>query len=108
MNVAETILCQLGGGRFVAMTGAYNLCSHEDTLSMSLPRNKSRANQLHIQYTPNDFYTMKFIYYRPPRLVKKSLILLPEELAYIAVYEGLYCDQLCDLFTEVTGLYTSL
>lgn len=108
MNVAETILHQLGGGRFVAMTGVYNLCSHEDTLSMSLPRNKSRANQLHIQYTPDDFYTMKFIYYRPPRLVKKSLILLPEELSYISVYEGLYCDQLCDLFTEVTGLYTSL
>lgn len=71
MNVAETILHQLGGGRFVAMTGVYNLCSHEDTLSMSLPRNKSRANQFHIQYTPDDFYTMKFIYYQPPSVSKR-------------------------------------
>lgn len=48
MGVAEIILQQLGGGRSVAMTGVHNLCSHKNTFSMSLPRNKSRANQLHI------------------------------------------------------------
>lgn len=108
MNVPEIILQQLGGGRFIAMTGVRNLCGHKNMLSMSLPRNKSRANRLHIYYTPDDFYTMKFIRYLPPRLEKTTLALLPEELTYIKIYEGIYCDQLCELFTEVTGLYTSL
>lgn len=108
MNVPEIILQQLGGGRFIAMTGVHNLCGHKDSLFMSLPRNKSRANRLHIHYVPNDLYTMKFIRYLPPRLEKKTLALLPEELTYIKIYEEIYCDQLCELFTEVTGLYTNL
>lgn len=37
MNISNTILEQLGGGRFVLMTGAKHLVSHSDALSFRLP-----------------------------------------------------------------------
>lgn len=48
MKVADIILEQLGGSKFLAMTGANHLLSDGNTLRMNLPKNASKANRLWI------------------------------------------------------------
>ena len=47
MKTADIILQQIGGNRFVAMTGANHFISDGDALRMSLTKNESRANLKH-------------------------------------------------------------
>lgn len=95
-GVPETILMQLGGGKFLAMTGSDNLSASRNSLQMRLRRNKSGANFLVIELTPQDDYTMVFTRatVRSRKIVKQI--------------EGVYHDQLQHLFTHVTGLDTHL
>lgn len=94
MKVAETILNQLGGNRFIAMTGSKNFAASENYLSMKLTRNASGANYLKITLTPMDVYKMEFISIRGNSIKTK------------VEFDNVYCDQLQSLFTEATGLYT--
>ena len=96
MTVAKTILDQLGGNKFIAMTGSKNFIGGDDFLSMRLARNKSGANYLRITLSSMDDYTVEFF-----KMTKFDLI---------SVYSsgGVYCDQLQNLFTSVTGLDTRL
>jgi hypothetical protein len=48
MSVAKTILNQLGGNKFAAMTGAKNFVDCGDALSMKIGRNKTSSNYLKI------------------------------------------------------------
>ena len=48
MSVADTILQQLGGHKFVVMTGSSHFVSDKNTLRMKLAKNKSKANKLDI------------------------------------------------------------
>jgi len=98
MSIAQTILEQLGGRRFIVMTGAKNLLAHEDALSMRLPGNmcRQRINYLKIVLDPSDTYTMEF------GRVWGS------KYKVIETVEGVYCDMLCDIFTSKTGMETSL
>jgi hypothetical protein len=97
MEVAKTILEQLGGREFIAMTGTKNFGSYSDGINMTIQTNKSKAKYLKIILTPMDTYTMEF-YSMNKNFEKKVKVL----------YEDIYCDQLQNLFTEATGLYTSL
>lgn len=96
MEIAKTILAQLGGNGFVMMTGSYNLIAGDSYLSMKLRRNKAGASCMRITLTPADTYTVEFF-----RIRKYELIPLSK-------HEDIYCDQLQDLFEEVTGLYVTL
>ena len=96
LQVANTILQQLGGRRFLAMTGAHNLVATNDSLSMKLRRNKSKANYLKIELDVTDTYTMKFIQFR----AGKTTVLKE--------HDGVYFDMLQGLFTDFTGMYTKL
>ena len=60
MSVARTILEQLGGNRFCAMTGAKNLVDCGDALAMKIGRNKTSSNYLKITLNSMDTYDMKF------------------------------------------------
>ena len=98
-TIASITLQQLGGNRFAAMTGAKNFSGHDNTLEFKLPRGfaKNKANHVAITLDPSDTYTMSFYRYTPRAgYVELSII------------DGLYFDQLCDVFTAETGLYTSL
>ncbi len=97
MNVAATILQQLGGNKFLVMTGANNLTSDESALCMQLRRNKAKAKFLRIELNANDTYNMIF------RKTCKNYT-----FPIVAEYKDVYADQLQKLFTEVTGYYTSL
>ena len=60
MTVANTILAQLGGRKFLAMTGAYSLTGSADTLSMRLPSKstKNKVGGMRITLDPDDTYTL--------------------------------------------------
>jgi len=102
-SVAKTILNQLGGNRFLAMTGSHRLVAMpaEDGkgpgLRMKLRRNASKANYLTIRLNSLDTYDVRFF-----RADSRTGIKTVEE------FKGLYNDQLQEIFTEVTGFYTSL
>ena len=104
-QIANTILQQLGGHKFVVMTGVKQLIAddvHENpALRMNLSRNATSANRLTISLMPDDTYTMEF--YRQE--IKKDWSVKRTE---IEKREGVYCDMLQDIYTEVTGQYTYL
>ena len=108
MSVADTILEQLGGNRFVVMTGSSHFVSDKNTLRMHLAKNKSRANRLDITLDWDDTYKMVFYKYTAPRFNKKTYQFTNDRTEIIKVYSGVYFDMLQELFTEVTGMYTHL
>ena len=114
MSVGDIILSQLGGQRFVVMTGAKDFVwdDKKQTLRMSLPKNGSRANRLHITLRWDDTYNMRFSRYTPSKLrinnKKGTADFISEKVEEVKTYEMVYCDQLQELFTEVTKMYTHL
>lgn len=100
-QVAKIILQQIGGSRFLTMTGSRDLINLGNGLRMSLSRNKTSANRLEIIYDEGaDLYNLRF--YRHS-FSKKTFEVKTKD---IKTYEGVYCDMLEDIFTDVTGLYT--
>jgi hypothetical protein len=92
MTVARTILDQLGGERFVAMTGATNFVSTEDGLTFKLGANPKRVSYVRVTLTPADLYAVSFFRVgRAPRI---------ESDVYCSMLEGVFCEH--------TGLCTKL
>ena len=110
MTIAETILDQLGGGRFVVMTGSKNFIDAGNTLKMNLAKNASKANRLEISLNGKDLYNMRFYRYTAPRYSTRGgqFKTYPEKITEVKSFNDIYCDQLQELFTEVTGMYTRL
>lgn len=108
MTVANEILRQLGGNKFLIMTGANHLIRDTYSLSMKLPRNMSKANRLTIELQADDTYKMRFRKHTPDRLNKKTFEFKPGKIEDIKVFDSVYYDQLQELFTSVTGMYTHL
>jgi hypothetical protein len=100
MEIAKIILDQLGGNKFLAMTGSKNLLALDNGLRIDLSRNQTKANRLEIILTSMDTYTMKFY-----RLAKKNYDYQVEE---VKALDMVYADNLQFLFTSVTGLDTRL
>ncbi len=99
--IAKTILQQIGGRRFVAMTGSKGFTDMGNGLRMSLARNKTSANRLDIIYDAGtDLYNMRF--YRKT-FSKKTF---ESKAKDIETHEGIFFDMLEEVFTQVTGLYT--
>lgn len=95
-TVAQTILAQLGGGVFQAMTGAKNLTASEDTLTFGIGRNSQRINRVEITLNASDTYDLKFW-----RITKKSWKVVKE-------ISDIYVSELREVFTDTTGLETSI
>lgn len=101
--ITSTILSQLGGQKFIVMTGSKNFGFSENKkgnaqLSFHLSRNKAKAQFCTIELTGMDLYNMSFT-----KLNKKTF-----ELETVKEATGFYHDNLQEVFTRVTGLYTSL
>lgn len=109
-EIANTILNQLGGGRFIIMTGSKDFMAIENGLKMSLAKNESKANRLEITLNGADLYDMTFYRYTPWRFSTRGgkFTEYPEKITIIKEYKNCYFDQLQELFTNVTGLYTRL
>ena len=97
MTVAKTILSQLGGNRFAAMTGAKNFGATEDSLSMRIGRNKTNNNYLKITLNAMDTYDMRFC-----QVTRKF------EEKSVKEFHGVFNDMLVDIFEAHTGMYCSL
>ncbi len=96
MSIAKEILRQLGGNRFIAMTGAKNFLDHGNALSFKIGRNSSRANKVKVTLDPDDTYTVEFGRFQ--KLEYKTL----------ETKSGVYNDMLQSIFTAYTGLDTHL
>jgi hypothetical protein len=103
-DVAITILDQLGGNRFRSMTGANSFCCEDEKLGRLVFRipTKNGVNYINITLDFSDTYDMEFWSVRgskkEPYITRKL----------VKQFSGIYCDQLQEIFTEVTGLRTSL
>lgn len=97
-NVAQTILEQLGGRKFLVMTGAKNLMGGNNSLQFRLPSNFATdgINSVVITLDPSDTYTVRFGKIRG--------------VSYKIIHElqDVYCDMLRDIFESYTSLRTSL
>lgn len=109
-EIADTILQQLGGGRFVVMTGSRDFIAIDNGLRMGLARNASKANRLDITLNSMDTYDMRFYRYTSARYSTRGgqFKMYPEKITTVKEYTGVCFDQLQELFTNVTGLYTRL
>lgn len=98
MTVGQIILKQLGGSRFVAMTGARALMGMEDGLSFKLPSNFATdgINYIRIKLNVRDTYDVEFGKTRGMKYTE------------ISKQEGIYNDSLRDVISETTGLALSL
>ena len=96
LTVANTILAQLGGGKFIAMTGSKNFGGTADSLAFKVGRNAGRVSYVIIKLNGLDLYDVEYI--RVRKAVRTTL----------ATSEDLFGDMLQADFTAKTGLYTSL
>lgn len=93
-SVAGTILQQLGGHRFLAMTGAKNLMSSEYALTMRLNSKLTAGVQwVRITLEHNDTYTVE-------SLNRAAMVRARAELVYAEALQA--------TFTRMTGLETHL
>jgi hypothetical protein len=96
-TIAQTILAQLGGNRFLAMTGAKQLVDMGDGLQFGIGRGaKNKANKVVVTLSGLDLYTVTFYSIRGTSVAIKS------------EHSNIYADRLAALFTERTGLDTHL
>lgn len=95
MQTAYTILEQLGGRRFISMTGASNLAGDDKSLQFKIMKNAKKVTHVSIELE-NDFYNV--VFYNVRGLETKKM----NELT------GLYAEDLRKAFEQNTGLYTSL
>lgn len=99
LTVSATILRQLGGNRFVAMTGAKNFVGSSDALSFALSgtMTRNRANRCRIVLdTSLDAYFVTFMRCRGVHA------------ATVGQFNNVHADQLAAIFTRETGLDTHL
>ena len=97
-EIAGQILSQLGGSRFMAMTGTKPKYFDGYSSMYKLTRNKVGAQYMKITLNVMGTYDMEFI-----KLNSRT-----GEKKIVAEKSWIYNDQLQDIFTAVTGLYTSL
>jgi hypothetical protein len=95
---AGEVLRQLGGNRFIAMTGAKDFFKDDkkQQIGFKIGRNAMSVNYVRITLNAMDTYDMEFLSIRNGVLKVKSKA------------DGIYNDQLQDIFTEHTGMYTHL
>lgn len=99
-DVPRIILEQLGGNKFIAMTGAKKFDGTIYSLNFKIGKNKTSANSVEITLKGDDLYMVQF---RRISITKKGV-----DVKEIHTAHGVYADQLQPLFTEITGMHTSL
>lgn len=101
-EIATEILCQLGGNRFIAMTGARQFSYFDDKgecgICFRLPTRfaMNGINYVKIKLTWADTYEVTFF--------KVTGI----NIKTVVTHDNIYFDGLQDIFTQETGLNTRL
>jgi len=97
-TIATTILDQLGGRKFIAMTGARDFVAWTNGLTFRVPgtMTRKRINAVRITLEPSDTYTVVFFAIRGVTVKE------------VSKHEDIYADMLGELFRDVTGLETRM
>lgn len=97
-NIAMEILNQMGGmGKIKMMVNGKDFLYGENWIQFKFSGSK-KMNIVKIKLNSMDLYEVKFYKYYPRKM----------ELVELKNYDGIYCDQLKELFENTTGLYLSL
>jgi len=98
LTVANVILEQLGGRRFIAMTGARNILGDATSLQLKIGRGaRDGITNLRVELDlGSDTYTVTFYRIRGTKV------------AEVADFSMVHGDQLRSIFTSTTGFDTSL
>lgn len=97
-EVAATILAQLGGRRFIAMTGSKDFYGSPKALSFKVGKNPKRVTHFRVTLDADDTYTTEALRWNGRKLEHETL----------NKAKGVYCDMLEDVFTDCTGPYTRI
>ena len=95
-NVAKEIIRQLGGRRFQMFVGAKKFLIDKKALFFKIGNNSKKINGIKIYYNHLDLYDIEFL------RVSKNGIKVAKKL------KNIYADQLQEIFTRYTGMYTAL
>jgi hypothetical protein len=100
-EIIDVMIKQLGGTKFFLMTGSKpmykDISTDSPLVALKLIKNSSGANYLILQYIRGlDLYKMEFV--KMTKNNQKTII----------IHHNIYGDQLQDIFTRETKLYTSL
>lgn len=91
---AQSLINQLGGNKFIVMTGAKNFVAGESVLMFNIGRGaKSGINKIRIELK-NDLYNVFFYNMRKAQY-------------QVSQFENVYAENLTSLFTKETGFVTS-
>ena len=93
MNTATTILNQLGGNKFIAMTGA--TCYSDGNTLISKFKGSKVANIMYVTLNENDTYDVKLCKFRGL------------DVKTIKEVTGAYAEMLKPIFEGTTGLKAS-
>lgn len=97
MEVATQILNQLGGNKFIVMTGSKNFIGSKNGLTFKVGSGtKNKTTHVEIKLNGSDLYDVRFL--------KCSI----KEIKVISEHSDIYFDELQSLFTEQTGFYTTI
>lgn len=99
MHVSDMILRQLGGNKFVAMTGAKDIVGSIDSLTFKIPKSNG-INAVRTRHNILDLYDMEFMHIKNARG--------RYEVTTISKIDNVYAEDLQKIFTEQTGLDTHL
>ena len=91
MAIAEEVVKQLGGRRFILITGAYDFLAADSGVRFKLLAgfNKQGISLVEVTLEPSDTYRVRFE-------AAGGMI--------VSEHENIYNDQLRELFTSETGL----
>ena len=93
---AKTLLKQLGGNKFMAMTGAKDFGIGSDGLHFKIGRNSKSISHIVIRLTSMDLYEMKFLRVRAGKITVVKKV------------NNVYNDMLGKIFTKYTGMHVRL
>lgn len=96
VEAANEILRQLGGNRFIAMTGVKNLAAIDNGISFKIMRNNNKITHVKIELNFMDTYDITFYNIVGINIKKEYTVC------------DIYFDQLQNVFTIHTGLDTRL
>ena len=96
--ICSTILAQLGGSKFLAMTGARDLLDLGNGLRCRIGKNAKKVTHFEAVLDDSDTYTVRFF-----QVKRRGL-----DVVELGSFSLVYADQLRQLFETETGLRTSL
>lgn len=112
----QDIVSQIGGNKFIAMTGSKIKYFGYDELGyvyimIELVKNQSGAKYLKIQLNGLDLYNMEFSKIKKTQLPEYKALgikIYDEQQIITELIEDIYAEDLQSVFTDRTGLYTRL